>query len=180
MAKKAARAKDKTRVTVRFQNEAVAEEFYQRAEEAGMRPSPFAAELIERALAEGDANEFEQHSLQRDINDLRDSLETLQQLPRELAENDTNNDDVLVELTALRREIGDVKESLAKSPEEPKKLLRKLEQLQTEMKELAELPHVFVKLREDVATGIRPLLVRTCGLAHDEAEEWIRKNILEE
>lgn len=183
MAKKQPQPKDNTRVTIRFRDEVVAEEFRRQAAEAGKRPSPFAAELIERALTQSDADDCQQASFHRELQDLRDAVEALRELPAEIAENNTNNDDVLSELTALRREVGELKESYAtpvEPPEELRKVLRGLGQLRSEMKELAALQHVFVKLREDVATGIRPLLVRSCGLTPDEAEDWIRQNILEE
>ena len=183
MAKKAAQAKDKTRVTIRFRNEAVAEEFYRRAEEANMRASPFAAELIEQALTASDAIEFEQSTVHRESEQLRALQETLRGLPQELASNNTSNDEVLAELTMLRREINDLKQPQANatgSSEELRKLFRELEHIRAEMKELAELPHMCLALREDFATGVRPLLVRACGLSHDEAEDWIRQYILEE
>ena len=52
MAKKQPQPKDNMRVTIRFRDEIVAEEFHRQAAEANKRPSPFAAELIERALSE--------------------------------------------------------------------------------------------------------------------------------
>ena len=183
MAKKQPQPKDNTRVTIRFRDEVIAEEFHRQAAEAGKRPSPFAAELIERALTQGDADDFQQVSFHRELQDLRNSVEALRELPGEIAENNTDNDDVLSELTALRREVGELRESHATPMEPPKELLGihgELKQLRHDVAEVAELRHVFRKLREDVATGIRPLLVRSCGLTHDEAEDWIRKNVLEE
>lgn len=183
MAKKQPRPKDVTRVTIRFRDEVVAEEFHRQASEAGMRPSPFAAELIERALTQADADDFEQATFHRERDELRDLLKSLQGLPRDIAENNTDNDDVLSKLAALQNEVAELKETLTSSAErsdEPRELLRELKQLRADVTQLAAMPHVFRKLREDVATAIRPLLVRSCGLSHDEAEDWIRRNVLEE
>ncbi|NLS93187.1 MAG: hypothetical protein GXX96_13610 [Planctomycetaceae bacterium] len=183
MAKKTVQAKDQTRVTVRFHDEAVAEEFYRRADEAGMRPSPFAAELIEQALTADGPADPKQSPFEHELTAFRSVLEFLRDLPRQFQDAAAGNDDILSELALLRKEISDLREVSAnpgQPPEELRKVLRQLEEVRNDVAEVAQLPHVFVKLREDVATGIRPLLVRTCGLTHDEAEEWIRTNILEE
>jgi chromosome segregation ATPase len=182
MAKKAVQANDSTRVTVRFRNAAVAEEFHRQAAEANKRPSPFAAELIEQALTAGDAIEFEQDTVRREFKELRDLLETFRGLPQELPESLTNNDDMLAELSALREEIGGIKETLAVAEDlsdNLRKLLREFKKLQANVTELAALPRVFVKLREDIATGVHPLLVRS-GLTRQEAADWIRRTLLEE
>ena len=183
MANKQPQPKDTMRVTVRFRSEAVAEEFHRRAKEAKKRPSPFAAELIEQALTEGDATNYEQDTVRREIKELRDSMETLGGLPQELAEKETNNDATLAELAALREEVGELKEMPASTKDlakDMRKLLGSFKELQTNVEQLAALPKVFQKLREDVATGIHPLLVRSGQLTRQEAEEWIRRNLLEE
>ena len=183
MAKKQPQPKDNMRVTIRFRDEIVAEEFHRQAAEANKRPSPFAAELIERALTDSDAKEFENATLHRELEELRGSLDALRELPRKLSDNDEDNDEVLAGLAALRREVSDLKESRTDSIEpssESREALKLLRKLQADVAELAALPRVFVKLREDVATGIRPLLVRACKLTHQEAEDWIRRNLLEE
>ncbi len=183
MAKKLPQPKDPMRITIRFRNEAVADEFHRRAAEANQRPSPFAAKLIEQALAESDVQNCEQDALCRELNELRNSVETLRELPQALAEGQTNNDDTLSELAALRRDIGELKDTAQITKDLSDNLqefVREFGKLQDSVSQLAALPHVFVKLREDVATAIHPLLVRSGNLSPREAEEWIRRNLLEE
>ena len=182
MAKKKSQTKDATRITIRFRDEAVAEEFHRRAAEAGERPSPFAARLIEQALMKSDAKKYEEESSRRELAELQELVESLRDLPRKVLENRTDNDDILAEVASLRMEISQHRSTM--TPDETflqgfQELVRGFSKLEANVAQLAELPHVFVKLREDIATGIHPLLVRS-GLTRQEAEAWIRRTLLEE
>lgn len=190
MTKDDTQPKDKTRVTIRFTNQALADEFHRQAREAGQRSSPFAAGLIEQALTQGDAKNHEQEMLRRDTEELRDSVRVLRELPEKLSTNHGSSDDVLTELAALRNELGELRDSvrllqdlpekLAEHQKTPTELLTNLRELQANVAQLAALPHVFRKLREDVATGVHVLLVRSGQLTRPESEEWIRQRLLEE
>ena len=190
MTKNDAQPKDKTRVTIRFRDETVADEFHRRAGEANKRPSPFAAQLIKQALTEQDAENYDQEMLRHELEELRNSVGVLRELPQKLSGHHASSDDVLAELAALRNELGELRDSvrllqdlpekLAEHQKTPTELLTKLQELQANVAQLAALPHVFRKLREDVATGVHVLLVRSGQLTRPESEEWIRQRLLEE
>lgn len=190
MTKTDGQPKDNTRVTVRITNAAVADEFHRQAREAGKRPSPFAAQLIEKALTQSDDDNYQQDMLRDELEELRNSVGALRELGKQLTSNSESSDDVLAELAALRNELGELKDSvkvledlpenLSDHQETPPELLTTLGDIRTDVAHIAELPHVFRKLREDLATSVNVLLVHAGQLKRSEAEEWVATRLMVE
>jgi hypothetical protein len=173
-----AQSKDRTRITIRFRDEAVAEEFHRQASAVDKKASPFAAELIEQALTSSDSEEFEAGLLRNEIQELRIAVQKLS------GRNGEGNDDFLRdEISHLRNDlvelIGSVKllEDLSRKTTKLHSLYQKI---QGDVAQLANWDQGLLKLREDNASGMFLLLVRACGLTPEDAEEWIRKTLLEE